>query len=147
MEKRLLQFLTAENITQSQFADSIKVAKASVSHILAGRNKPGFDFIESTAKRYPELNIEWLITGNGKMYKGLKASETPPPVSNQNFEEPSSDPGERTLFDNDIETETSDHQNDSRFENIPFNQSVKDKKSKIEKILVFYDNGTYKELP
>lgn len=69
MNHRLQQFLAAENLTQAQFADSIDVAKASISHILSGRNKPGFDFIENTARRYPSLNLEWLITGKGKMYK------------------------------------------------------------------------------
>ncbi|MBP9998072.1 MAG: helix-turn-helix domain-containing protein [Bacteroidales bacterium] len=69
MNKRIQQFLAAENITQSQFADSINVARASVSHIIAGRNKPGFDFIENMARRYPSLNLEWLITGKGRMYK------------------------------------------------------------------------------
>lgn len=68
MNKRLLQFLAAENISQAQFADTIDVARASVSHIIAGRNKPGFDFIESMALHYPSLNLEWLITGKGKMY-------------------------------------------------------------------------------
>ena len=69
MNKRLEQFLNAENISQSQFADSIGVARASVSHIIAGRNKPGFDFLERTVKNFPALNIDWLITGNGKMYR------------------------------------------------------------------------------
>ncbi len=69
MNTRLLQFLSAENITQAQFADSIHVARASVSHILAGRNKPSLDFIAGTMERYPNLNIEWLISGKGKMYK------------------------------------------------------------------------------
>lgn len=75
MNKRLEQFLTAENISQSSFADSIGVARASVSHILAGRNKPGFDFIENMSKRYPTLNLEWLITGKGKMYKEANIRE------------------------------------------------------------------------
>lgn len=69
MKDRLLQFLSAENITQSQFADTIGVARASISHILSGRNKPGYDFIENTMKHYPALNIEWLINGTGKMYR------------------------------------------------------------------------------
>ena len=68
MNRRLQQFLAAENISQSQFADTIGVARASISHILAGRNKPCFDFIERTAKHFPELNLDWLITGRGKMY-------------------------------------------------------------------------------
>jgi len=69
MNQRLLHFLTVEKISQSQFADSIGVARASITHIISGRNKPGFDFIVNTAKRYPMLNIEWLLTGEGKMYK------------------------------------------------------------------------------
>ena len=40
MNRRLLQFLAAENISQAAFADKIHVARASVSHILKGRNKP-----------------------------------------------------------------------------------------------------------
>ena len=68
MNDRLLRFLAAENISQAQFADTIGVARASISHIVAGRNKPGFDFIERTARCYPSLNLEWLITGKGRMY-------------------------------------------------------------------------------
>ena len=68
MNKRLEQFLAAENISQAEFADKIGVARASVSHVLAGRNKPGYDFIESMARHYPALNIDWIITGRGKMY-------------------------------------------------------------------------------
>lgn len=75
MNKRLLQFITAEGISQTKFAETLKVTKASISHILSGRNKPGFDFIESIALHYPEFNIDWLLTGRGKMYKN--ADEMP----------------------------------------------------------------------
>ena len=68
MNTRLKQFLTAENISQSQFADTLGVARASISHILSGRNKPGFDFLASLARHYPSLNLTWLITGRGRMY-------------------------------------------------------------------------------
>ena len=69
MNYRLQQFLSAENLSQAQFADLIGVARASVSPIIAGRNKPGFDFIYSMAANFPNLNVEWLVTGRGKMYK------------------------------------------------------------------------------
>ena len=69
MNYRLQQFLSAENLSQAQFADIIGVARASVSHIIAGRNKPGFDFIYSMTANFPNLNVEWLVTGRGKMYK------------------------------------------------------------------------------
>lgn len=69
MNKRLQQFLNAENISQSQLADTLDVARAGVSHIISGRNRPGFDFLESMALHYPQLSMEWLLTGKGKMYK------------------------------------------------------------------------------
>lgn len=69
MNTRLQQFLAAENITQAQLADSLNVARAGVSHILAGRNKPSYDFLSALMVRYPRLNVEWLMFGKGKMYK------------------------------------------------------------------------------
>ena len=69
MNRRLLQFLQAENLTQTQFADLLSVARGSVSHILAGRNKPGYDFLESLVLHFPQLNLEWLLSGKGRMYK------------------------------------------------------------------------------
>ncbi|MCD8313548.1 MAG: helix-turn-helix transcriptional regulator [Bacteroidales bacterium] len=80
MNSRLQQFLSAENITQAQFADSINVARAGVSHIIAGRNKPSWDFLLNTMNRYPDLNIEWLMTGKGKMYKSPARPDDQAPV-------------------------------------------------------------------
>ena len=75
MNRRLLQFLQAENITQSQLADTLSVARGGVSHILAGRNKPGYDFLESLLLHYPTLNLDWLMTGRGKMYRSDDSQE------------------------------------------------------------------------
>lgn len=116
MNQRLLQFLKAENVTQSQFADNIGVARASVSHILAGRNKPGFDFLENMALHYPNLNISWLITGKGRMY------------SNQ-VNEPQPE-AEGLLFQSD-DTDK------------PVQKPVN--KRNISKILVFYDDNSFEE--
>jgi transcriptional regulator with XRE-family HTH domain len=72
MNRRLLQFLQAENLTQTQLADTLSVARGSVSHILSGRNKPGYDFLESLLLHFPRLNLDWLLTGKGKMYQDSK---------------------------------------------------------------------------
>lgn len=85
MNRRLLQFLQAENITQAQFADTLSVARGSVSHILAGRNKPGYDFLESLLLHYPRLNLDWLMTGKGKMYREDMAPEAPESASGELF--------------------------------------------------------------
>lgn len=76
MNRRLLQFLQAESISQAQFADTLEVARGSVSHILSGRNKPGYDFLESLLLHYPHLNLDWLLTGKGRMYRDELARES-----------------------------------------------------------------------
>lgn len=81
MNRRLLQFLQAENLTQTQFADTLSVARGSVSHILSGRNKPGYDFLESLLLHYPNLNLEWLLTGKGKMYHDAREESVVPDSS------------------------------------------------------------------
>ena len=81
MNRRLLQFLQAENITQSQLADILVVARGSVSHILSGRNKPGYDFLESLLLHFPNLNLDWLMTGKGRMYRDSDAADAPDSAS------------------------------------------------------------------
>ena len=140
MNNRLQRFLDAEDITQSQLAEKLGVAKASISHILAGRNKPGFDFIQSMAQCYPDLNLDWLIAGKGKMFKSQAV---------QPSEEPSILKSSGQLFDSQEPnlfpemTEQPEHQ--SQTGQVSPAESKPDP-PKISKILVFYDNGTFKEI-
>lgn len=122
MKQRLEQFLAAENITKAQFADNIKVARAAVSHIIAGRNNPGYEFIVNTISAYPQLNIEWLLTGEGKMYKS-------PTVGQEE---------DATIF-----TNTLDEQRYSTL--IEGNTPKLKKQHKVKKIFVLYEDGTYGE--
>ena len=148
MNRRLQQFLAAENVSQSQFADTIGVARASISHILAGRNKPGFDFIERTARHYPDLNLDWLITGRGKMYSGAKsASEasveaiSPLPAQAQGslFEAPETGAAPQSRTPLSAQSASSIHL-DSLTQS-PTNQRT------ISKIILFYSDGSFQELP
>lgn len=146
MNARLKQFIAAENITQAQFADSINVVRASVSHILAGRNKPGYEFISGLMRRYPNLNMEWLMFGKGKMYKdsvgqdviqetdSLFSDFIEPdftPVNEIPVQSPATTPSESSL--NEIKTLIAASQQ-------PANQR------KLIKITAFFDDGTFQEL-
>jgi transcriptional regulator with XRE-family HTH domain len=72
MKDRIINFLNAEKLSPARFADIIGVQPASISHIISERNKPSLDFIQKMLKSFPQLNIEWLISGSGKMYKEAK---------------------------------------------------------------------------
>lgn len=74
MKERLLKFLETESLTAGKFADEIGVQPSSISHILSGRNNPGFEFFQKVLKRYTHLNAEWLLMGTGKMTKAAQQS-------------------------------------------------------------------------
>lgn len=155
MNKRLEQFLAAENISQSQFADEIKVTRASVSHILAGRNKPGFDFLLETMRHYPALNMEWLIDGKGKMYKSSERDANPQSEPEQqkgtaNTQEGTANTGpnsdaESLLPFPEISTK---NESDTRKPIEVQEESLKEKNKtrQIVKVMVMYDDGTFEEL-
>jgi transcriptional regulator with XRE-family HTH domain len=71
MKERLLQLLDLEQITPSKFADIIGVQRSSVSHVISGRNKPSYDFLQKTLKAFPGLNASWLMLGEGTMYEQM----------------------------------------------------------------------------
>ena len=119
MNRRLLQFLQAENITQTQLADTLSVARGSVSNILAGRNKPGYDFLESLILHYPNLNLEWLLSGKGKMYHDASEASAPSVESAPAQDEPV----QLDLF------------------SIPASSTNKE----ISKIMVFFSDKTFQE--
>ena len=48
-------------------AKNIGVNRATISHILSGRNKPSIDFLEKLLHVYPNINTNWLITGVGSI--------------------------------------------------------------------------------
>ena len=75
MQEQIQEILRREDLSSSQFADKIGVQRSSVSHVLSGRNKPGFDFIYKILESFTGINAEWLITGYGDMYKQLRPSD------------------------------------------------------------------------
>ena len=138
MNTRLKQFLSAENITQAQFADSINVVRASVSHVLSGRNNPSYEFIRSIMIQYPNLNIEWLIFGKGKMYK-----ETATPVQTRKIDED-------ILFP---EFEEVQHIEQYESEEVPVETATTDEEPKVivnqrkvSKVIILFDDGSYQEM-
>lgn len=134
MNNRLKQFLAAENISQAQFAETINVVRASVSHVLAGRNNPGYDFIKSIMDNYPTLNIEWLMLGKGKMYKEKVTQESTLFALEEDII-PETVPEPMIKIESSPEIETIDNEPQEPV-----------KQRNISKIIVFFDDGTYQEI-
>lgn len=55
--------MASNHLTASSFADRIGVQRSNVSHVLNGRNKPGYDFLLKVVHAFPKVNTHWLLTG------------------------------------------------------------------------------------
>ena len=67
MRSRLKKWMEHKNLISSELADNIGVNRATISHILSGRNNPSIDILQRLLNTYPDLNSNWLITGIGYM--------------------------------------------------------------------------------
>lgn len=76
MEDRIKKFMESKGISPSELADAIGVQRSNVTHVLKGRNKPSFQFIEKLLQIYPEINAKWLLLGEGNMIEGVSKSRT-----------------------------------------------------------------------
>ena len=75
MHERLKNWMESEGLKPSVLADTIGVNRATISHILSGRNKPSIDFLQKLLSAYPNLNANWLIIGIGYMNTKKEAKE------------------------------------------------------------------------
>jgi len=75
---RLRAFISHLNITQQAFAQRLAITKGYLNDVVNGRKGIGVEIIINTAKEYPELNLRWLITGEGFMLELEKMYVLPP---------------------------------------------------------------------
>lgn len=65
---RLIEFKNSTGLTNSQFADKAEIARPTLSQFINGRNKRLSDeLISKLHVAFPELNISWLLFGEGGM--------------------------------------------------------------------------------
>ncbi|GAC1374044.1 MAG: hypothetical protein NVS3B25_12010 [Hymenobacter sp.] len=81
MVERIRLLLETRQLTPTQFADAIGIARPIVSHILSGRNKPSLEVVQRILAAMPELSMPWLLNGKGPMLATAAPSlglEAPP---------------------------------------------------------------------
>jgi len=68
---RLEKFIEIEKLSKSAFAQKIGIQRSTLAHFFSGRNKPSSDFFLKIKESYPELDLNWLISGK-KSFKSKK---------------------------------------------------------------------------
>lgn len=156
MVNRIFTFIESLQLTPTEFADTIGVSRASISSIKTGRTQPTLSLVEKIKQRFPEIDINWLILGEGDA-----------PIVNRSE-------SETELFSDDevkaeIEiTQTSSNDDTTANEyqavyiaetprkieeepqvlnqetNVPV-QSTSERKRSVKKVILLYDDGSFEE--
>ena len=63
INERIRMIIESHQITAGVFADKLGVQRSNVSHVLSGRNKPSFEFLEKVLLAFPRVSAHWLLTG------------------------------------------------------------------------------------
>ena len=154
MKERITYLMKDLDLGTSGLSELTGIKPSSISHVLSGRNKPGFEFIQKVLHAIPELNARWFMTGEGEMYASTQQRVSNPPTQN----------GENDLFSN-VNTETPTHlspresniskqakplvkKDDSKgrdSEKKVDKQDIAKGISSLERIVFFYTDGSFKE--
>ena len=85
--KRLQKILTYYGLTATAFSEEINFNRSTISHLLSGRNKPSLEFVLKVLKKFPEVELYWLLNGKGEFPATSKKS-LPTPAATTISEKP-----------------------------------------------------------
>ena len=74
MNERIKEIRQMAKMTQSEFADAIKLARSYVAQIETGIRSPSDRTISDICRTF-NVSEEWLRTGEGEMFKKLDRSD------------------------------------------------------------------------
>lgn len=152
MKERLEELMNLLHLSPTQFANEIGVQRATLQHILSGRNEPSLKIIMAIHNKYPDVELEWLLKGIG----------TPIPQLSQNTK-PEMDypllPGMESAFFQPETQSAPDFSSLRGEENAPkqrktrYNKDVRSEKittdfsvnKAIKEVVVFFSDGTYQK--
>jgi len=137
--KRLETILDYYGLNASAFADKIGVQRSSMSHLLSGRNKPSLDFVMKILEVFPDVDLYWILIGRGNFPKSndedFEIPQSSTPIQfNQNS-------GADLFSSVEINEE---EKRETKKASAPKNTNINLEDDEIEKIVLFYKNGTFK---
>ena len=156
MVNRIFTFIESLQLTPTEFADTIGVSRASIYSIKTGRTQPTLSLIEKIKQRFPNVDINWLILGEGDA-----------PIVNRGESEI------EVFSDDEVKAEievTQTSSNDdtaaneyqavyiaetprkieeepqmvNQEDNVPV-QSTTERKRSVKKVILLYDDGSFEE--
>lgn len=164
LNERITEIIEYSGFSASEFADEIDVQRSNISHIASGRNKPSLDFLIKIKDRFPELQWDWMIKGEGEMTVSKKEVNDDQPSENvaplpdlfsliddENFGKTESEDKVQKEIPREsfkpepitIHEKISDSKQLANKENKNIIQTVENQENKIKRIVMFFENGKF----
>lgn len=152
MKERLNKILEEYDLNSSRLAEKMGIQRSGISHIMAGRNKPSYDFIVILLELFPEIDANWLLTGKGAMFKedneanseesdSPSAGKQPDLFSNIPQDIPKkSEPQEATNSEHKDEKVPEEEQGTGVYNN----KHPEDANIEVDSVLILLSNGKFK---
>ena len=124
---RLKLIMETKQISATKFAETLNVPRSSISHLLSGRNKPSLEFVLKVLKNFPDVELYWLLNGEGVYPKLLEKKKDTPTLFNEQ---------------NSIQEKS----NEIKLDNATNHklQEIQMIDHEIERIVIFFKNGSFK---
>ncbi len=158
LSEKIELLIKRKQLSASQFADKLGIPRSSISHILSGRNKPSLDVVQKILRVFPEITAEDLLfedrtLGSVAIVKEISAAPSTPSLFDPILPTPSesvkNNSTEQTIVQSNLRR-TKENNNSERVASAPTpisaattNPSYLEKK--IERVLIFYSDGTFSE--
>ncbi len=160
--QRIKELIEELALSNKDFAESIDIAPAIISHVLSGRNKPSLHLVQQITNVYTDVNLAYLLQGKGDL---MLRTDDPRPSSNASNTDPGIGPlpaGARYVQapsgfplpkkegpkapKEDVEPikETPVKDKDEELTNVYTNVNSSKRKT-IERIVIFYGDKSFEE--
>ncbi len=156
LSEKIELLIKRKQLSASQFADKLGIPRSSISHILSGRNKPSLDVVQKILRVFPEISAEDLLFEDRSLGASLvsTASKESPivPASPSLFDAVLPSPSESPIINSPEQTIVQSNLRrpketavPSRVEEPIVPVSPQRLEKSIERVLIFYTDGTFSE--
>lgn len=170
MKERIRSIMEHVQLSQQDFAARLGISPASLSSIFNGRTNPTNNHVMAVHRAFPNININWLMFGEGEMVKSSSSDENGDDLkSEENLLDkpmevdgsmmPEDEVAAHAFFDNPTVSSAPVSASPSRMNyhgrremnpqanaTLQFSRSainIDKRERKIKEIRVFFDDGTY----
>ena len=143
MVNRIFTFIESLQLTPTGFADTIGVSRASISSIKTGRTQPTLSLIEKIKQRFPNVDINWLILGEGDAPIVNRGESEIEVTQNSSNDDTANEYQAVYIAETPCKTEKEPQVINQETDVLV--QSTSEIKRSVKKVILLYDDGSFEE--